>query len=125
MLLPAWTRARAFAYLQFVFTDGQALGAIGWGLIANTNLPAAFLIPAAGLVIATGFSVRALPLPEARLDVTAARHWPGPPSIFSPDSDAGPVLITVEWPVSPSNADAFVQVMHRLCRAPKRTGANL
>ncbi|MFL6126449.1 MFS transporter, partial [Actinophytocola sp.] len=112
LLLPAWTRARALAYMQFVFMGGQALGALGWGAVAEGSLATAFLVPAAGLVAGTAVSVRPLRLPEGRLDVTAVRHWPEPGNAMSVDSGAGPVLVTVEWPVDPAHADAFVGLMH-------------
>ncbi|MEV4313732.1 MFS transporter [Actinocrispum sp. NPDC049592] len=126
MLLPAWTRARALAYMQFVFMGGQALGALGWGAVAEGSLTAAFVIPAAGLLVATLISVRALPLPEARFDVTAVRHWPEPAGAMSVDSEAGPVLVMVEWPVEPAHAETFGRLMRqRMRRSRRRTGATL
>jgi MFS family permease len=126
LLLPAWARARALAYLQFVFMGGQALGALGWGAVAEASLPMAFLVPAAGLLVGTAVSVPLLRLPEGRLDVTAVRHWPEPENAMDVDSGAGPVLVTVEWPVEPRHADAFVRLMHgRVRRSRKRTGATM
>jgi MFS family permease len=126
VLLPAWTRARALAYMQLVFMGGQALGAIGWGLLADhAGLPLAFLIPAAALVTGTAVSIVTLPLPEEPPDMTTIQHWPEPVSVISPDSDAGPVLVVIEWPVPKENTEAFVEAMRRLGRARKRTGATL
>lgn len=125
LLLPAWTRARALSYLQFVFMGGQALGALGWGTIAEVDLAAAFLVPAAGLAVATGFSAWLLRLPEGHLDLTAVRHWPEPASVITPAPEAGPVLVTVEWHVAAPHVPEFVEVMHRLRRARRRTGATL
>jgi MFS family permease len=124
VLLPAWTRARALAYFQLVFMGGQALGAIGWGVVADVvSLRAAFVIPAAALVVVTAFSVWALPLTEAELDVSQVTHWPEPVTRLEPDADAGPVLVIAEWPVPPDNAEAFVRAMRKVGRARRRTGA--
>ncbi|MFL6145069.1 MAG: MFS transporter [Labedaea sp.] len=125
VLLPAWTRARALAAVQFVFMGGQALGALGWGLMANASLAAAFVIPAAGLTAATALSLVVLPFPEIRLDMSRVRHWPAPAGVISPDSDAGPVLVTLEWPVPLANAEAFIEAMRAVGRARRRTGATL
>ncbi|MGW0811384.1 MFS transporter [Nonomuraea sp. NPDC002799] len=124
ILLPAWTRARALAYFQLVFMGGQALGAVAWGAIANANLSTAFLIAGAGLLLATAISVVTLPLPERRLDMTTVQHWPEPAPVRF-HSDAGPVLVSVDWHVPPPNAEEFVHVMHQVRRSRKRTGANL
>jgi MFS family permease len=126
ILLPAWTRARALAYFQLVFMGGQALGAVGWGVVADAvSVSAAFLIPAACLVVATLVSIRVLPLPDTRLDFSRARWWDEPPSLVGPDSDAGPVLVTVTWEVDPANADAFIKAMRPVGRSRRRTGASL
>ncbi|GAA1798991.1 MFS transporter [Planosporangium flavigriseum] len=122
VLLPAWTRARALAYYQVAFMGGQALGAFGWGTVADlAGVRTAFVVPAAGLVVAAAVSMRALHLPEPRLDVSTIAHWPEPPAL-DVDSRAGPVLVTLEWPVPPENADAFVKVMRQVSRSRKRTG---
>jgi MFS family permease len=126
VLLPAWTRARALAYFQLVFMGGQALGALAWGVVADTaGLRVAFVAPAVGLMVATAISVRALPLPETRLDVNLVRQWSEPTGVTDSDSDAGPVLVEVEWRVAPENADAFVEAMNQVGRSRRRTGATL
>jgi MFS family permease len=126
ILLPAWTRARALAYFQLVFMGGQALGGVGWGAVAEAvSLSAAFLVPAACLVLATLVSIRALPLPETREDFSGARWWDEPPSLVGPDSDVGPVLVTVRWEVDPADAAAFVRAMRPVGRSRRRTGATL
>lgn len=124
ILLPAWTRARALAYYQLVFMGGQALGALGWGAVAGElGLPVAFAVPAGCLVVGTALAVRLLPLPEARPDVSRVRLWDEPPSLVGPDSDTGPVLVTVRWRVDPDHAAGFVAAMRPVGRSRRRTGA--
>jgi MFS family permease len=126
VLLPAWTRARALAYYQLVFMGGQALGAIVWGLVADSfGLGVAFVVPAAGMLLSTAIGARMLSLPEVQLDITTTRMWEEPRSLVSPDSDAGPVLVTIEWTVDPENTDAFIDTMQQVGRSRKRTGARM
>jgi MFS family permease len=126
ILLPAWTRARALAYYQLVFMGGQALGAVCWGAVAGgLGLPVAFVVPAGCLVVGTLATVRLLALPEARPDVSSALLWDEPPSLVGPDSDAGPVLVTVRWEVDPDDATAFIVAMRPVGRSRRRTGATL
>jgi MFS family permease len=126
ILLPDWTRARALAYSQLVFQGGQALGAVAWGVVAQTvSVEAGLVIPAAGLLVGTAVGVRALPLAAADLDVRATRHWPEPSLVIDPGRDAGPVLVTVEYRVDPADAAAFARAMRPVGRARRRTGASL
>jgi MFS family permease len=126
VLLPAWTRARALAYFQLVFMGGQAVGAVGWGLVADAaGLQTAFVAPGVGLLLATAVGIRLLPLSEKQLDMTLTQPWPEPIDVPDSDSGAGPVLVEVEWRVAPENADGFVAAMTKVCRSRRRTGATL
>jgi MFS family permease len=126
LVLPAWARARALAYFQLVFMGGQALGALAWGAVADAfGLPAAFLLPAVGLVVVAfvGFLLGSL---RSDHDVRhSALPWPEVPPAEAWPSDAGPVLVTLEWRVRHGEAAEFLQVMRRLGRARRRTGAAL
>lgn len=124
LLLPAWTRARSLAYYQLVFMGGQAVGALAWGLVADgLALRAAFLIPAAVLILSTPIGVLRVPLPDAPLDMRSVRHYPEPPEDLK--HGRGPVLVVVEWRVVPENAEEFLEVMRKIGRARRRTGATM
>jgi predicted MFS family arabinose efflux permease len=126
VVLPEWSRARALAYFQLVFMGGQALGAVMWGgLAAVASLRLACVTPAAGLVAGGLFGLRRLALHGGELDVRHAQHWPEPVVGHEPPADAGPVLVTVQWPVVPGGQEAFVAAMEPVSRARKRTGAEL
>jgi hypothetical protein len=68
-------------------------------------------------------TVRTLRLPRTSLDLSRTLFWPEPAA--GPDSDAGPVLVEVQWRVPEPNAEAFVDAMHHVSRSRKRTGATL
>ncbi|WP_394618330.1 MFS transporter [Lentzea sp. JNUCC 0626] len=124
VLLPAWTRARALAYYQLILMGGQALGAVVWGAIADVyDLRVAMIVPAVAMVVLALAATRWLPLHDRPLDVSPATYWEEPPEID--DTDAGPVLVTVEWPVAPENEEAFIDAMQRVGRARRRTGATM
>jgi MFS family permease len=126
VLLPAWTRARALAYYQLVFMGGQALGAIGWGVIADVaGLAVAFAIPAIGLGLAAVWGLRRLPLPVHKVNMAQSQHWPEPPEELPQDPDAGPVLVIAEWRVAPDDAEEFITAMRPVGRSRRRTGASL
>jgi MFS family permease len=125
-LLPAWTRARALAYFQFVFMGGQTLGAIGWGTIAGlAGLPAAFVIPSCALLLTAAVTTWTLRLPRTSLDLSRTPFWPEPAAGPDPESGAGPVLVEVQWRVPEQNAEAFVAAMGHVSRSRRRTGATL
>ncbi|WP_083268292.1 MFS transporter [Lentzea guizhouensis] len=124
VLLPAWTRARALSYYQLILMGGQALGAVLWGAIADAyGLREAMIVPAVAMAVLALAATRWWPLIDRPLDVTPATYWDEPPQLD--DNDAGPVLVTVEWPVDAENHDAFVEAMQRVGRARRRTGATM
>jgi MFS family permease len=124
VLLPDWTRARGLAYAQLVFMGGQAFGALGWGTLADaTSLPAAVVVPSAGLLAAMLAGRRLLSLPDRELDMAPALFWPKPVGAVDPGYTAGPVLVTVDWPVRPGLTGEFITAMQEVGRSRRRTGA--
>lgn len=124
VLLPSWTRARALAYYQLILMGGQALGAVVWGALADAyDLHAAMIVPAVAMAVGALAATKWLPLIDRPLDVSSATYWEAPPELD--DTDAGPVLVTVEWPVAKENEDAFISAMQRVGRARRRTGATM
>src|SRR3954451_15735442 len=104
---------------------GQALGAVMWVAAADLlGLTAAFLLPAAGLVLAALVGLLLVPLQSEHDARHRERRWPRPPSLeWHPD--AGPVLVTVQWRVRDPDVPDFLDVMRDLARARRRTGASL
>ncbi|WP_433256134.1 MFS transporter [Streptosporangium sp. CA-135522] len=124
LLLPEWARARSLAYYQLVFMGGQAVGSLVWGTVAERlNLPVAFVVPAAVLILGTPVGALRIPLPKGGLDMRSVRHYPEPPEDM--EHDRGPLLVVVEWRVGTENAEAFLEVMRQVGRARRRTGATM
>jgi MFS family permease len=124
LFLPVWVRARGLAVYMVNFTGSMTVGALVWGLVAEGGgLLITFLIAAvvmlAGVVAGVVWKV-----PETgHLDREPAIYWPEPRMAFDPELDSGPVLVTVEYTVTPERETAFLEAMNHLHQSRRRTGA--
>jgi len=121
---PNWVRARSSAIQILVVQGALAIGALSWGQVtAHLGSPMALRI-AAGGVLACLVLVKLLPLNEAdRLDLTPSRHWPEHDLPVTPQPEAGPVLVSIEYTVRPENHDRFRALIAKLRRTRLRDGA--
>ncbi|MEM8632868.1 MAG: MFS transporter [Pseudomonadota bacterium] len=125
--LPNWVRARGLSVFLMVFFGSMALGATVWGQIASLTSPmVSMLLAAAGLIIGLPF-VQRYRLGQAEgLDLTPASLWPAAPIVAEDDgahSDKGPVMVTIEYDVSPLQVTAFLEAIHALSGERLRDGA--
>ena len=58
-----------------------------------------------------------------RLDLTSSSHWADPKLAITPDSEDGPVLITVEYRVPAERASDFLEAMEAMRIFRRREGA--
>jgi MFS family permease len=124
LFLPVWVRARGLAVYMVNFTGSMTVGALVWGLVAEgVGLLVTFLI--AALVLLAGVIAGVIwRLPETgHLDREPAVYWPEVRLAFDPEPDTGPVLVTVEYTVTPEREAAFLEAMDHLRRSRRRTGA--
>jgi MFS family permease len=125
LFLPAWVRARVFAIYMVVFTGSMTVGALAWGLVAESiGLQPTFLIAAVALLggVIAGVFFR---VPETgHLDREPAVYWPEARLAFDPQPDAGPVVVTVEYTVRPELEAAFLVAMEQLRQSRRQTGAS-
>jgi MFS family permease len=121
---PGWVRARTLATFQLVMQGGLALGSLALGLVTGAaGVRAALLIGAGGLAAGV-LGVRRWPLAHTELaDLSPAGTWSDPAASLEPVPSDGPVLITVEYTIDSSDADAFVAAMQELGRVRRRDGA--
>jgi MFS family permease len=124
LFLPAWVRARSFAIYMVSFTGSMTLGALVWGLVAEAaGLRSTFLASAVVLLggVVVGIFVK---VPETgHLDHAPAIYWPEALLAFDPQPDTGPVLVSVEFTVTPEREPAFLAAMVHLRQSRRRTGA--
>jgi MFS family permease len=118
-----WVRARVLSVHLFVFQGAVALGSVTWGaLAARTSLRTAMIGAAVALVV--GLAARFWFRIEAgEHDFSPSLHWPKPMLVCEPPIDTGPVLVTVEYRVSPSNVPRFLAAASVLGRSRRRIGA--
>jgi MFS family permease len=123
LFLPSWVRARGVAVYLVVFTGSQTAGALVWGLLAEgLGLQTTFFLAAAVLLAGVVAGV-VWSMPEiAHLDRRPAVYWGEPRVAFDPEPDAGPVLVTVEYIVTPARETDFLEAMSHLRESRLRSG---
>jgi len=125
LFLPAWVRARGLAVYTVFFTGSMTAGALLWGLVAEgAGLQATFLA-AAGTCAAGVIAGLVWKVPETgHLDPQPVIYWPAARLAFDPEGEAGPILVTVAFTVTPEREPAFLEAMEQLRRSRRRTGAS-
>jgi predicted MFS family arabinose efflux permease len=124
LILPAWVRARGLALYTVVFMGCQTVGALLWGLVANqAGLRPGVLVAAGGVLLGALVGL-ALRVPDTgKLDPQAVVYWPDAEVAAEPSANAGPVLVTVRFTVTPDREPEFLEAMDQLRRSRLRTGA--
>ncbi len=125
VLAPDWVRARVLAVFLLVFQGSLAAGSAFWGTVAAHR---SILFAIVGAGIGTMLSValvRVARLPDTTADASPWNHWRMPvwPEGGQPALNDGPVLVTAEYTVPESQADEFIEAMHRYARVRRRDGA--
>jgi MFS family permease len=121
---PRWVAGRALAFFQTAVAGGAAVGAWGWGHLADvTNVEFALLVSGIAMLASTllgiwlrmpdvsraGFDpAEALADPEVRLQLTAR---------------SGPIVIEIEYRVAPDRAREFYGLMLQVQLSRQRNGA--
>ncbi len=125
-LAPDWVRARVLAVFMLVFQGGMAAGSATWGAIGqHAGIPTALLWAGLGAIATTGLGLF-WRLPDATVDVTPWIHWRAPviAENLQLELESGPVLVTVEYLVSPQHVSNFLKAMNRYERTRRRDGAS-
>jgi MFS family permease len=97
--LPDWVRGRGLALYTTVFFGCLTLGsaiALTWPWKLQTG---------------------------AGVDLTPSMHWPAPLTAQQVERDRGPVLVTVEYRIRPSDREAFLEALAKLEQQRRRDGA--
>jgi MFS family permease len=125
ILAPDWVRARVLAVFLLVFQGSLAAGSAFWGSVA-AHRSILFAIAGAGIgTILSAALSRVARLPDTTADASPWNHWRMPvwPEGGQPALNDGPVLVTAEYTVPESQADAFLEAMHEYARVRRRDGA--
>jgi MFS family permease len=123
-VVPAWVQARALGLYVTVFMGCMAFSSILWGVASDlAGVPVALFIAGAGLVLSIPATMRAPVKDGVHLDLSPALRWPEPRVVIEPRTDAGPVLVTVEYRVESPHEPEFLRAMQELGRLRRRDGA--
>ncbi len=125
--LPNWVRARGLAILLMVFFGSMAAGSTVWGQVATiASTPTALMIAAAGLLLAIPLTWRAKLGQGEDQDLSPSMHWQAAPIIVSNRDalDRGPVLITIEYEIDPTQETPFLSALRSFSRERFRDGAH-
>ena len=118
---PDWVRARVLAVSLLVFQGGVAGGSAVWGAVAtHAGISQALVWAGVGALISAA-SALFLRVSDIGPDLTPWNHWRLPP--FKTEVE-GPVLVTVEYEVSPDRESEFLEAMREYERVRRRDGAS-
>ena len=122
--LPGWVRGRGMAMFAAVQFAGLAVGSMVWGQAAQgIGLPAVHIIAAIALIASVPLLRRWRLQTAAGLDLAPSMHWPAPVLSEDVEPDRGPVLVTLEYIVAPTERAAFLTAMAKLASERRRDGA--
>ncbi|MFZ0036220.1 MAG: MFS transporter [Candidatus Acidiferrales bacterium] len=123
-LAPDWVRARVLAFYLLVFQGSIALGSAIWGLAAeHTSANTALLFSGFGIGACVLLQFVA-PLSGSAPVLDVWNHWKKPAMFVELSPDAGPVLVTVEYVISPEKVSEFLDAMYKYQRIRRRDGAS-
>jgi predicted MFS family arabinose efflux permease len=122
--LPDWVRARGLALYTTVFFGCLTLGSAAWGEVAVlVGLANAHFLAAAGAVAAIALTWRWKLQTGTGIDLSPSMHWPAPLTAQPIENDRGPVLVTVEYRIDPSDREPFLEALAQLEHERRRDGA--
>lgn len=122
---PAWVRARAVSMNLVAMQSSLALGSVLWGWLASSEGTRIALAVSAGTMLALlGLSYRIRVRMGDEADVALGLQPPELAIAVEPLPNDGPVLIQVEYQVSPENREAFLSTMQTIEPTRRRNGAS-
>lgn len=122
--VPGWVRARALAVYLLVFQGAMAVGSVIWGAVATRiGLRHTFLAAGIALLVAAAATFRLRLAGLRELDTRPSGHWPEPTLVVERHEEHGPVLVTVEYSITPADAREFARAMQLMRRLRRRDGA--
>ena len=120
---PDWVRARAMAVYLLVFFGATFCGSMFWGHLAREIGMHNSLLLGAVLLFQGLFTTLFAPLKTGEhLDHEPAHCWPDPEPRLQVPLSHGPILVTVEYRIAPSDAAAFREAMEEIRGIRYRNG---
>jgi MFS family permease len=125
--VPMWVKARALGTYQMTFQAGMAIGSAAWGWLAEyTSTSIALSVAAIGLLAGLPLSWKYRLMAGAKADLDSARAKglirAAPTVLVDLEPEDGPLLISIEYRIDPSELEAFVKAIHDLKTIRLRDG---
>lgn len=122
---PDWVRSRVLAVSMLVFQGAVAAGSATWGAVAaKAGIHAALVDAGLGTIASLALALF-LKLPDATIDLSPWVHWRVPVVLpqNAATSDAGPILVTIEYVVHSGQQTEFIKAISKFGRIRRRDGA--
>ena len=121
---PRWVVARALSLYQMATFGGMAAGSWLWGVLAERQSVSLSLGAAAAALIVSAALGLWLPLRQAEeLNLDPLRTWSAPATAVPVENRTGPVVVTIEYRIDPSDVMSFLHAMSERRRIRRRDGA--
>ncbi len=122
--LPDWVRGRGLAIYVTTMFGAMSVGSVVWGQVAAiAGIPIAQFVAAATAIVAIPLVRPWAVQTGTDVDLTPALSWPQPYTVRRIGPGRGPVLVSVEYQIDPSNRNAFLTAIESLASARRRDGA--
>ena len=124
MAAPRWVAGRAVALYQMAAFGGMALGSWMFGELADAHgIAAAMTVAAAVQALSVPLGL-VFSLPQAEsLNLDPQNRWQEPNIAVQIEPRSGPIVVTIEYSIAPSDVRAFLTVMNERRRIRVRDGA--
>jgi hypothetical protein len=122
--VPAWVQARALGAYQMIFAGGMSLGSVIWGYIAeHVSTSKSLVCAAVGLAATLPVSLRFHVLRGVQPDFSPELYAQPLPKLDSERDGDGPVRISVDYQIDPTQYAEFTKAIHALRDVRLRDGA--
>jgi predicted MFS family arabinose efflux permease len=123
LFLPRWVRARGLSVYQMVLFGAQGLGALAWGVVADSvGLTLTFVV-AAALMTCAAASIYIWPFVDTSTMGRDIVIRPDPELDLKPEDDSGPVVVSTSYSITTERESDFMRAMVRVRESRLRTGA--
>ncbi len=123
LVLPNWVRGRGLAIYLTAFYGAMTLGSVIWGQVGNSTSLHMALMAAAGTSVVFALLALLVRLPNADLDLSPSDHWPSPILADDTPTNAGPVMVLIDYVIAPENHKTFDALIHQFAKIRRRDGA--
>lgn len=121
---PRWVVGRVLSIYQAATFGGMAGGSWLWGKLSMDQGVQTAMLIVAGLMLGGAALGRLRPMPDfPEVDLDPANRFHAPALRLNLKARSGPIMIMIDWRISPENTDAFLKEMHERRRVRLRDGA--